>query len=608
MHHRYIVRKDRRPPGRHGRLVNFLFAILLLSAAANAFSTAFARETNPASDALSPDVWRKEHRVVDLHMHVEGRPERFERALRIMDAAGVGVGIELGSGTLTPIDGNVSQFEQVKRIADSNHPGRFLCYMLLDYKDWDDAEWSQRAVKQVEKGHELGAAGLKEFKRLGLVLRDGQGKLIRVDDSKLDAVWQRCGELGMPVSIHVADPKAFWEPLEATNERWAELKDHPDWWFGDRKKYPPREELLAALKRVIARHPNTTFVAVHFANNAEDLEWVDQQLSAHPNMMADVAARLPEVGRHSPDKVRKLFVKHQDRILFATDFMVYDRFILGSAGDDERPTDLDALVFYKKCWRFFETDDRDWVHMTPIQGDWTISSINLPAPVLRKIYFDNARKLLSKSWPIPVLKATRISRDFAPDGKLNEEEWRAAAPARVEYALADATAWPNLSTSVRALWTDEYLYLAYEAPYTRLTAAAEPAPAERLGLWDDDVVELFVAPEPENVNAYTEFEWAPNGEQLDVKIDLPAKDFPWQSGMQSVAKVDSQAKIWRVEARIPLQAISSIAPKVGSRWRANLYRNDAANDVFLAWSPTLTNTAHHPQKFGWLEFGDYHEN
>ncbi len=119
----------------HGKRIA---AILFLFAVAIAASTASAQETNPAADALSPDVWRKEHRIIDLHMHIEGRPERFDRAVGIMDAAGVGVGIELGSGTVTPIDGNASQFEEVKRIADSYYPGRFLCYMLLDYKGWDD--------------------------------------------------------------------------------------------------------------------------------------------------------------------------------------------------------------------------------------------------------------------------------------------------------------------------------------------------------------------------------------------------------------------------------------------------------------------------------------
>lgn len=209
-------------------------------------------------------------------------------------------------------------------------------------------------------------------------------------------MWKRLGELGMPVSIHVADPKAFWGPYDATNERWKELKDHPNWWFGDPKKFPPREELLAALERVVTRHPETTFVCVHFANNAEDLEWVDKELDLHPNMYADIAARVPEIGRHDPVKVRAVFVKHGDRILFATDFQVYDHLTLGSGGSGPPPTDADAVDFYAKHWRFFETADKDFPHMTPIQGDWTISAISLPEDILRKVYFENAERLLAK--------------------------------------------------------------------------------------------------------------------------------------------------------------------------------------------------------------------
>ena len=203
----------------------------------------------------------------------------------------------------------------------------------------------------------------------------------------------------MPVSIHVADPKAFWDAYAPSNERWEELKDHPRWWFGDATKYPPRMDLLEALDRVITRHPETTFVAVHFANNAEDLDWVDRALDAHPNMMADLAARIPEIGRHDPAAVRRLFVKHQDRILFATDFQVYDRMTLGSGGSGPPPTEDDAIDFFRKHWRFLETNDRDFPHMTPIQGSWTISGIGLPADVLRKIYFENARRLLARALP-----------------------------------------------------------------------------------------------------------------------------------------------------------------------------------------------------------------
>jgi len=137
-------------------------------------------------------------------------------------------------------------------------------------------------------------------------------------------------------------------------------------------------------------------VCVHFGNNAEDLEWVDAQLDKHPNMMVDVAARVPEIGRHDPEKVHAFFVKHQDRILFATDFQSYDRMTLGSGGNGPPPTETEAIDFFQKHWRWFETADRDFTHMTPIQGDWTISAIHLPADVLEKIYFGNASRLLAK--------------------------------------------------------------------------------------------------------------------------------------------------------------------------------------------------------------------
>jgi predicted TIM-barrel fold metal-dependent hydrolase len=376
------------------------------SAPAADAAAALAPDPGAAEDARAQAAkWREEHRLIDLHMHIERSAERYARAIKIMDAVGIGVGVNLSGGYATrkihprdpkramQNDVELAPLEVSMQLADK-YKGRFVQYMNLDYERWDDPDFSQQAVRQVEEGARLGAAGFKEFKRLGLYLRDKKNKLIEVDDPKLDAMWERLGQLGMPVSIHVADPRAFWLPYDESNERWEELRDHEDWWFGDPKKYPPREKLLEALSRVIDRHPKTTFVCVHFANNAEDLDWVDRELDRHPNMMADLAARVPEIGRHDPDRVRRLFEKHQDRILFATDFQVYDTLTLGSGGSGPPPTDADAITFFEKHWRWLETRDRDFPHMTPIQGNWTISGIGLSAPVLRKIYFENARKLL----------------------------------------------------------------------------------------------------------------------------------------------------------------------------------------------------------------------
>jgi predicted TIM-barrel fold metal-dependent hydrolase len=389
------------------RLHAFVAAGILAACASRATP---ARISTPSPAVLPPsddtaavrsqaDAWRAAHRLIDLHTHIDATAERFAEAVSVMDAVGIGIAVNLSGGTVTHASGQASELERTKSLADKTFPGRFVQYMNLDYTDWDAPDFAQRAVAQVNEGARQGAAGFKEYKRLGLFLRDRNGQLLKIDDPKLDALWSRLGELGMPVSIHVADPKAFWGPYDATNERWKELKDHPRWWFGDPQKYPAREELLLSLERVIARHPETTFVCVHFANNAEDLDWVDAQLEKHPNMMADIAARVPEIGRHDPEKVRALFIKRAGRIFFATDFQVYDRMTLGSGGSGPPPTRDDAIDFFQKHWRFFESGDKNFPHMTPIQGDWSISAIHLPSDVLAKIYFENAEKLLERSLP-----------------------------------------------------------------------------------------------------------------------------------------------------------------------------------------------------------------
>ncbi|MEZ5323536.1 MAG: amidohydrolase family protein [Verrucomicrobiales bacterium] len=555
-----------------------------------------------AQDSL-PDQWRAERRIIDLHMHVAGSDERIERGGGIMDRVGIGVGVNLSGDTTVPTLGKVSRFTQNKDRADRLAPHRWVHYMNLDYAKWDEPDFSEQAVKQIEEGFRQGAAGLKEYKRLGLYLKDKSGKLITIDDPKLDPVWQRCGELGMPVSIHVADPKAFWMPYDEHNERWIELKDHKSWWFGDPEKYPSREELLEARNRVLARHPGTTFVCVHFGNNPEDIDWVDRALDKFPNMMVDIAARVPELGRHDPAKVRALFEKHQDRIFFATDFMVYDKLILGSGGDGPGPTDDEAVAFYDKHWRWFETNDRQFAHMTPIQGEWKIDAVGLDPSVLRKVYFDNAHRLLVRTLPPPVLQAARINVDFEIDGKLNDVAWRTAAKARIDYGIRDGAAHPALSSSAQVLWSDAFLYIGYSAPFTNLTTFEPVSDSERAGLWDRDVVEAFIGSEPDNVGAYTEFEVAPTGEKLDLSIELPEKSLEWNSGFQARVHIDLEQHIWMTEMRIPLSAITKTMPIAGETvWRLNLYRSSNAEKVFLGWAPTATGSAHTPERFGYLQF------
>jgi len=558
------------------------------------------------------DDWRAAGRFIDLHEHLDYTPELLARAAKVMDASGIGLGVDLTPGTVTPgPNGEPSEFQSHKAMADRLFPGRWIHYVNLDYRNWDQPDFAQQAVKQVEEGYRLGAAGFKQEKSLGLFLRDAQGKLLKVDDPKLDPMWERLGELNMPVSIHTGDPKAFFEPYNDRNERWKELKDHPRWWFGDTNKFPTFHQLLDALTRVVGRHPRTTFVCVHFGNNSEELDWVDQALARYPNMRVDLAARIPELGRHDPQVVHRLFIKYQDRIFFGTDFQSLEsKMILGSSGNEPPPAVADAEVFFRKEYRWLETWDRNWAHMTPIQGDWTINSIGLPPSVLRKIYFDNARQLLARSLPVPVAKARHTTVDFEPDGDLSKTIWQTATPVIIETESASGKIRPELATAVRCLWSDQFLYLSYRSPYTKLTTFEDaPSNAKRAALgnpgaslWDRDVVEAFVGSDPPDPKHYAEFEVAPTNERLDVEVRLPDKDFAWASGFRSGVRIDRAARTWNCEMRIPLSALSPTKPGAGARWKMNLYRQDRANKAPLAWRCTLQGTFHVPERFGLLEF------
>lgn len=588
--------------------------LTLILSVAWSFFTCMAFAESREQIVLEADGWRAEHRFIDLHEHLDYSPEFLTRAVRVLDAAGIGLGVDLTPGTVTPgSNGEPSEFEQHKKLEDTLFPGRWIQYMNLDYKNWDQPDFSEQAVRQVEAGHRLGAAGFKEWKRLGLYLRDGKGILLKIDDPKLDAMWERLGELKMPVSIHIADPKAFFEAYNEKNERWIELKDHPRWWFGDTNKFPTFHGLLDAMLRVIERHPHTTFVCVHFGNNAEELEWVDRALEKYPNMMVDLAARIPELGRHKPQVVRRFFIKHQDRILFGTDFQsLQSRMILGSSGPEAPPSVADAEVFFRKEYRWLETLDQNWQHMTPIQGDWTISSIGLPKVVLRKVYFDNARKLLARSLPVPTILARRTTRDFKPDGDLGKEIWQTAKPVRLECRMIDGAPYPDLSTSVRMLWSASALYIGFECPFSKLTVF-EPVRSngkrfdlkkKGVSLWERDVVEAFIGTDGDKPGHYVEFEVAPTNERLDVMVNLPGKDFEWTSHFVSAVRMDCKKKVWTCELRIPLTALSSAAPAPNINWRVNFYRKDQANRAFLAWRPTLTNTTHTPERFGQVQFAE----
>src|SRR5665213_1425575 len=277
--------------------------------------------------------------------------------------------------------------ETVRRY-DRAFPGRFYTLTEPTYEKFLEPNYPELQAQAIEQAHRDGARGLKILKTLGLYLRSDitSGTLVKIDDRRFDPMWDTCGQLNMPVAIHIADPVAFFTPTDRFNERYEELHNHPDWSFYGRD-FPSFMELIEARNRMMARHPKTRFIVLHVGNYAEDLKNVSENLDRFPNMTVDTAARIAELGRQ-PRAARKFFDKYQDRIVFGTD---------ATPHGDAYPQQLFGDKLYEIYYRFLETDDEYFDYApakTPPQGRWEIYGIDLPESILRKVYNGNAAREL----------------------------------------------------------------------------------------------------------------------------------------------------------------------------------------------------------------------
>jgi hypothetical protein len=311
------------------------------------------------------DIIRPRFPVIDYHNHLDSL-EPVD-VLRIMDACGieriVNITMETGEAALVIIDKFLS--------AD---PHRFAVIGWMDWSGVDRPDFAQVSCDRLERLVERGAQGIKFWKDLGLSVRDGSGELLRVDDDRLAPIFDKAAKLGIPVMFHTSDPDAFFRPIDAHNERYEELAAHPDWGFYGSQF--SKQELLDQRDRVIARHPNTMFVCAHVAECGENIARVTQLLRTCPNVTVDISARASELGRQ-PFSARRFFLEFPDRILFGADLLPEEQ-------------------MYRLYYRFLETEDEYFEYPTHAsrQGRWSICGLNLPDEVLRKVYRENASRLL----------------------------------------------------------------------------------------------------------------------------------------------------------------------------------------------------------------------
>ena len=538
--------------------------------------------------------------VIDVHNHLGGgkdrlKPEQVAKYLTEMNEAGIRTVVNLDGGWGEKLTETIAAL-------DLAHPGRFLTYTLINFDDIDSPNWGEREAARLEESFKAGAKGLKFHKTFGLRVRFKDGKLLRVDDPKLDPIWQACAKNDRPVTIHVADPAAFFTPLDRFNERWHELNKNPNWLFygGDN---PNRQDLLDQLHRVIEKNPQTTFINTHFGNNAEDLASVAEKLDKYPNMFVDFDARISELGRQ-PHTARKFFLKYQDRILFGT---------------DTTPRREAFRIYY----RFLETDDEyfDCAESHHLQGFWNIHGINLPPDVLEKIYRKNAERVLfglkspaERALMQPSVTTVKKTADFDVTGDGSNPAWgktkwldlRKRGGANHDY-----------STRIKILYSPTGLYTLMEATDKKLTATFDK---DFENLWTEDVFEAFLWPE-EKDPVYFEYEISPLNRELPIVVPNLEGKFkgwlPWHydgdrktrkatSVSDGEKKSGSSISGWKAEVFIPyalMEPMRNATPVSGTKWRANFYRVDHDGGKSTGWDWARVGPSFHDfRNFGTLIF------
>jgi len=325
-------------------------------------------EYNPISTLVveGEEVSKAKFPFIDVHSHqFRMATQDLSELIKDMDALNMGVMVNLSGGSG---DNLKKALQNVK----ANYPDRFVVFANVNFEGVGSQSWTENAVAQLEADVKNGAKGLKIYKSLGLRAKDIDGKFIAVDDERLDPIWAKCGELGIPVLIHTADPKSFWDPFDSKNERWLELKTRPG-----RKRTAtdpaPWEDLIQQQHNVFKKHPNTKFINAHMGWHANNLNKLSEFLEEMPNMYVGIGAVIAELGRQ-PRNAKQFFITYQDRILFGKD----------SWKPQEFPT----------YFRVLESDDEYFPYYKKYHAFWAMYGLDLPDDVLKKVYAGNAMKLI----------------------------------------------------------------------------------------------------------------------------------------------------------------------------------------------------------------------
>jgi predicted TIM-barrel fold metal-dependent hydrolase len=323
-------------------------------------------EYDPVSTLVVPEhkPTKAKFPFIDIHNHQwDMSGDRLKQLVTNMDTLNMAVMVNLSGDAGDKLKNSV---QSVKK----NYPSRFIVFANVNFDGVGNPGWAEKAVKQLEEDKKNGASGLKVFKNLGFSVTDNKGVRVKVDDPRLTPIWKKCGELGMPVLIHTADPKSFWDDMDSKNERWLELVTHPR---RRRPADPSFATLLQEQHNLFRNNPTTTFIAAHFGWMGNDLISLGNLLDQLPNVVVEFGAIIAELGRQ-PRAASEFFHKYQDRILFGKDSWVPQE--------------------YSTYFRVLETADEYFPYHKKYHAFWRMYGLALPDEILKKVYYKNALRIL----------------------------------------------------------------------------------------------------------------------------------------------------------------------------------------------------------------------
>lgn len=325
-------------------------------------------EYSPVSTLIVPahKVTQAKFPFIDVHNHQFTMPvQNLDKLVNEMEELNMKVMVNLSGFRGKYLEWSLDNVNE-------KYGNRFIVFLNIDFEELDDEGWPENTLKMMDDAYQLGVKGLKVYKNLGLTETDNEGNRIHVDDPRLDPIWSKCGELGIPVLIHTGEPNAFWKPKDKYNERWLELKQYPSR-YKDAAKNPSFEEVMNEQHNVFRKHPGTKFINAHLGWYGNDLEHLGKLMDEIPNMYTEIGAVIAELGRQ-PRTARAWLIKYQDRVLMGKD--VYNK------------------AEYYTYFRVLETADEYFDYYRKRHAHWKMYGLNLPDSVLKKIYYKNAIQVI----------------------------------------------------------------------------------------------------------------------------------------------------------------------------------------------------------------------